>query len=272
MSHHLRFEMLAKSGYVARGVVFLLIAGLALFSGVAGGEADSKSALTSLLQQPFGRIWVGLIGLGLLGFVAWRLAQSIADSDGHGSDTKARVIRAALLGSAVTYVGLAVYALGHAVGLGSGSGESGEKGLAQWIMSQPFGAYLAIAVGLGFMVGGVVTAAKGVMRKFEKYLRIPEDKKALTWICIYGLVARGVVFAVTGILFAYAGMTVDPDQAGSISDALQWLRSLPFGSVIYVVIAAGLAAFGIYNLVEARYRTVRGPDLTEIKHSVALGR
>ncbi len=74
MSHHLRFEMLAKSGYVARGVVFLLIAGLALFSGVAGGEADSKSALTSLLQQPFGRIWVGLIGLGLLGFVAWRLA------------------------------------------------------------------------------------------------------------------------------------------------------------------------------------------------------
>lgn len=272
MSHHLRFEMLAKSGYVARGVVFLLIAGLALFSGVAGGEADSKSALTSLLQQPFGRIWVGLVGLGLLGFVAWRLAQSIADSDGHGSDTKARVIRAALLGSAVTYVGLAVYALGHAVGLGSGSGESGEKGLAQWIMSQPFGAYLAIAVGVGFIVGGVVTAAKGVMRKFEKYLRIPEDKKALTWICIYGLVARGVVFAVTGILFAYAGMTVDPDQAGSMSDALQWLRSLPFGSVIYVVIAAGLAAFGIYNLVEARYRIVRGPDLKEIKHSVALGR
>jgi hypothetical protein len=263
-----RFETLAKSGYVARGVVFLLISGLALFSGVAGENSDSKSALTTLLEQPFGRIWVGLIGLGLFGFVAWRLAQSLLDSDGHGSNARGRITRAALFASAVTYFSLAVYALGHAVGMGSGTGGSGERSAAEWIMSQPFGPYIAIAVGLGFVVGGGITAAKGILRKFERYLHIPARQTATTWICVYGLVARGVVFATTGLLFIYAGIEVDANQAGSMADALQWLRRLPFGSVIYVLIAAGLAAFGIYNLVEARYRIVRGPDLSEMKDAL----
>lgn len=236
------FELLARSGYAARGIVFLLVAGLALLSGVAGGNADTKSAVATLLEQPFGRVWVGMIGAGLLGFVAWRLAQSLADSDGHGTDNKAVVIRTAMLGSAVTYLGLASYALGHAFSIGTGSGGSSEKGLAQWVMSQPFGSYLAIMIGIGFIVGGVVTSAKGLTRKFEKYLRFPDANGVVSMVCIYGLVARGVVFAISGILFAYAGFTVNPERAGSISEALSWLRQLPFGAVLYVAVALGLAA------------------------------
>ncbi len=270
MPVNLRFELLAKFGYAARGIVFLLVAALALFSSLSGGKADTKSALVTLLEQPFGRLWVGLIGLGLLGFVAWRLAQSIADSDGHGSGGKAIVVRAALFGSALTYVSLAIYALSHALLIGGTSEGSGEQGLAQWIMSQPFGSYLAIAVGIGFIIGGVVTAAKGILRKFEKYVQVPDKHGIVAWICVYGLVARGVVFAVTGILFAYAGFLVEPGQAGSMSDALQWLRQLPFGSIVYLVVAAGLAAFGIYNLVEARYRVVRGPSLSDVKGAVPI--
>ncbi|NEJ73094.1 DUF1206 domain-containing protein [Rhizobium phaseoli] len=270
MSKSLRFDVLAKGGYTARGVVFLLIAGLALFSGVAGGRPETKSALSTLLGQPFGRVWVGLIGLGLLGFVAWRLAQSLADSDGHGRDGKALVIRAALLGSAITYLGLAGYALSRAVYLSGGSEGSGEKGLAGWIMSQPFGSYLAIAVGAGFVIGGIVTVVKGITRKFERYVKIPDNKGIVTLICVYGLVARGVVFAITGLLFAYAGFRVDPQQAGSMGDALEWVHQLPFGSFLYIIVAAGLSAFGIYNLVAARYRVISGPSLADAKRSLPL--
>ena len=137
-------------------------------------------------------------------------------------------------------------------------------------MSKPFGSYLAIAVGIGFIVGGVVTAYKGLARKFERYLRIPDRNRVLTSICIYGLVARGAVFVIIGILFAYAGFRVAPEQAGSMSDALEWLRQLPFGSILYIAVAAGIAAFGIYNLIEARYRVVRGPDLTAVKQPISL--
>lgn len=267
MSQGFRFDLLAKSGYAARGIVFLLVGGLALFSGFAGGRPEAKSALSTLLSQPLGRLWVGAIGFGLFGFVCWRLAQAVADTDDHGTGAKGIAIRSALIASAVTYFGLSGYALGHAFLSGTGGEGSGERSLAQWIMSQPFGSYLAIAVGIGFVGGGAVTSIKGATRKFERYLRIPESQVIVTWICVYGLVARGIVFAIVGVLFVIAGLRVDPQRAGSMADALQWLRGMPFGAALYTAVAAGLAAFGVYNLVEARYRIIRSPSLNEIRRS-----
>ncbi|WP_052754163.1 hypothetical protein [Neorhizobium galegae] len=71
----------------------------------------------------------------------------------------------------MTYLGLAAKALGHNISAGAGGEAWDEGGLAHWIISQPVGSYLAIAVGAA---GGAVTAAKGVQRKFEKYLRLPQ--------------------------------------------------------------------------------------------------
>lgn len=258
-----RFEWLARSGYGARGIVFLLVAGLATFSSFGGGKADTKSALDVVLDQPLGTVWLALIALGLLGFVAWRLAQSLANADGHDDSFKSYLIRVALFGSAVTYTGLAVYAFQNTLGMGS-SGGGGEHSLAAWAMSQPFGRYLAGAIGAGFLVGGIVTALKGITRRFERYFDLRESQPLLL-ICVYGLVARGAVFAIVGIFFCYAAITVDPSQAGSMSDALTWVRQLPSGGVLYLVVAIGLAAFGIYNLVEARYRRVRSPSMADLR-------
>lgn len=266
-----KFEWLARTGYAARGVVFLLIAALALFSSFGGGRPDTKNALDSLLQQPFGRIWLGLIGLGLVGFVAWRLAQSLADADNHGSGAKSMVVRAALFGSAATYAGLALYAFTHALSTGGGGEGGGEQGMAAWAMSQPFGRFLAGAIGIGLVIGGGVTIYKGVTQRFRRYLKLPSDRHGpLALLCVYGLAARGVVFAIVGIFFTYAAFRVDPQQAGSTADALEWIRQLPFGAVLYLAVAAGLAAFGIYNFVEARYRTVQTPALDQARHSLPV--
>ncbi|KQV36725.1 MULTISPECIES: DUF1206 domain-containing protein [unclassified Rhizobium] len=262
------FELLARVGYAARGVVFILVSGLALFSGFGGGGPEAKSALQVLLDQPLGRVWVFSIGLGLLGFVSWRLAQSLADADRHGAAGKGLLIRAALFGSALTYTSLAFYALGQATLFAGGQGGSGEKDLASWMMSQPFGSYLAIFVGLGFVAGGVVTAAKGTTGKFERYLQNLPEHTVIRSICVYGLVARGIVFALVGVLFVYAGKHVNPDEAGSTADALNWLRQLPFGSLLYVAVALGLAAFGAYNFVEARYRVVKVPSIDDTRHAL----
>lgn len=266
-----KFEWLARAGYAARGVVFLLISGLALFSSFGGGRPDTRNALDSLLQQPFGRIWLGLIGLGLAGFVAWRLAQSLADADNHGPGWKSVAIRAALFGSAATYAGLAIYAFAHALANDSGGGGNGEESMAAWAMSQPFGRFLAAAIGLGFVIGGCVTAYKGFSQRFRRYLKLPGDRNGpLALLSIYGLAARGVLFAIVGIFFTYAAFSLDPQQAGSTADALEWIRQLPFGAFLYLVVAAGLAAFGLYNFVEARYRIVDAPTLEKARHSLPV--
>lgn len=260
-----KFELLARAGYAARGIVFILVSGLALFSGFGNGGPEAKSALQTLLGQPLGRVWLFAIGVALLGFVSWRLAQSLADADQHGADGKGLLIRAALFASAVTYASLAFYALGHATFFVAAKGGSGEKDLASWIMAQPFGSYLAILVGISFIAGGIVTALKGVTRKFERYLQTLPERTIMRLICVYGLVARGVLFGSVGILFVYAGIHVNPDEAGNTADALNWLRQLPFGSALYLTAAFGLAAFGIYNFVEARYRVVKIPSVEETR-------
>jgi len=259
-----KYQLMARAGYSARAAVFFLVGGLALFSGLAGGKSDTKSALDALIEQPMGRIWVGGIALGLLGFVLWRLAQSLGNADGQNHDLQGTFIRTALFGSAVAYAGLALYAVDRALALGAQGNDGSEKGLATWAMSQPFGRYLAGAIGAGFVVGGIVTIAKGAMRKYERYLS-PEvrGRRPLTIACIYGLCARGALFVIVGGFFVYAAVKVAPAEAGSLSDALNWIRGLPFGGILYSVVAIGLASFGFYNLIQARYRIVRAPDFPQ---------
>lgn len=269
-----KFQLMARAGYGARAAVFFLVGGLALFSGLSGGKSDTRSALDTLLRQPFGRIWVALIALGLLGFVAWRLAQSLGNADRQDRNARGTAIRIALFGSALAYMGLAYYAVDRALGLGTQSNGGGEKGLAEWVMSQPIGRYVAAAIGIGFIVGGIVTIAKGVFRKYEQYLSADaRGNRPITIACIYGLTARGVLFVIVGAFFIYAAIVVSPEQAGSIADALNWLRGLPFGGVLYTLVALGLASFGLYNVIQARYRIVRepkiGPNIGKIARQTA---
>jgi len=70
-----------------------------------------------------------------------------------------------------------------------------------------------------------------------------------------------VLLAVTGGFFVYAALAVDPAQAGSLTDALDWLRGLPFGFALYALSALGLIAFGVYSVIEARFRKVDAPDI-----------
>lgn len=269
MPNELRFEWLARFGYAARGIVYVLVGGMALLSSFGGGEADQESALQMVLDQPFGWIWLGLIGVGLIGFIVWRLAQSILNADGQENNAKGYLIRGAMFVSAATYTGLASYAIGHALSLsfGSGSGNSKESWTA-WLMQQPFGRYLVAIVGLAVLGAGVAQIAKGIAKRYRRYLRLsPAEHRVLDLTCAYGLAARGVVFLIVGSFFLYAAWAVDPAQAGSTADALAWVRRMPMGALLYGLIAVGLIAFGAYGLIEARYRIVRAPAISDAKRA-----
>ena len=48
----------------------------------------------------------------------------------------------------------------------------------------------------------------------------------------------------------------DPNQARGLGGALAALAQQPYGPWILAIVAIGLVAYGIYLLVEARYRRV----------------
>lgn len=263
------FEKLARVGYGTRGIVYLLVGGLALLSVFGGGsDVDSRSALNVVLRQPFGQAWLWVIAAGLLGFVLWRLAQALLDADNHGKSLKGLAVRGGLLVSAVTYGALAFYAARNAMRFASESGGSGNDGLVAWLMGQPYGRYLVGAVGLAIAGAGIAHISKGLTHGYRKYFDARARQHSLIEpVCTYGLAARGVLFVVIGGLFIFAAVVVQPEQAGTLSEAMSWLRNLPFGALIYAAAALGLFAFGAYGLIEARYRHVDGPSLADVKQA-----
>uniref|UniRef100_UPI0031010ADB DUF1206 domain-containing protein n=1 Tax=Neorhizobium sp. EC2-8 TaxID=3129230 RepID=UPI0031010ADB len=258
-----KLEWLARSGYAARGIVYVLIAGMASLSTFGGGEPDSKSALQIVLEQPFGQIWLGLIGIGLIGFILWRVAQSVLNTDRHENNAKGYLVRAGLLVSAATYSGLAFYAVGQALHLGFGASSSGgRESWTAWLMQQPFGPYLVAGLALGIIGAGCAQAIKGIKRGYLRYFESGfEHRAVLNGICAYGLLARGIIFLIIGGFFVYAAFAVDPNQAGGMADALAWVRRLPFGAILYGLVAIGLFAFGLYGLIEAWNRIVQPPSM-----------
>lgn len=265
--------LVARTGYAARGVVYLLIGGLAVLSvvGYGGKTADSKGALSTLTDEPWGFAALIVIGLGLFCYALWRAVQALLDVDDHGRNAKGMTIRGSLLVSAVTHALLGVYAISLPFTLRSDSG-SGSKDAAAMILQQPFGRYLLGVVSLAILGAGVAHIWKGVSGRFKQRLALSERQMTVLGpFCAFGLAARGVVFLIVGSFFAYAAYTFDADQAGGAAAALRWLRTQDYGAALLLVIAAGLFAFGSYSVIEAIWRRIDTAEVERQAEQVSRG-
>lgn len=253
---------LARSGYAARGVVYLIVGAFAFLAGIGSGDTvGTKGAIQQLLGQPFGATLLWIMIVGLVAYVAWRLTQAISDPEGHGTDAKGLLIRAGLIGSAVAYTLLTLFTLGllgSSIGDSSGGGGGGDflSGLLGWKYSN----YLVYVVALVPLGVGIAHIIKGWKAKFEKYFYAGEH--IMRWvrpISRAGLVARGVAFLiVAGMLFS-GGARYEPTDPPGLEDALNALQSLPFGAFWLSLVGLGLVAFAAYSFSEAIWRRIDMP-------------
>ncbi len=253
--------ILARAGYGARGIVYLLIGWLAALAafGQGGQTTDSRGALERMMLAPLGDVLLWSMVVGLLGFALWRGIQAIKDTDHHGMAAKGIVIRAALLISAITHTMLAFFAVSLIFTLGSSSGGSGSgsKDAATWLMSQSFGRWVVAAVGVALVGAGVAHVIKAMKTQFDRHFNMPTQVQYWAYpICRFGLIIRGLVFAIVGAFFIMAAYQFDPSEAGGIAEVFTMLRSQIFGKTLLVLVASGLFAFGIYSLLEAIYRRI----------------
>jgi hypothetical protein len=268
------FELLARAGYGARGMVYMLLGGLALASATIGAESaeGSSDALSRILALPFGRFLIGGVAIGLLGFILWRLAQGFLDADNVGSDMKGVVGRSASLVSAGTNTFLMLAAASIALaGIGQDGGE-GESQASGWLLQQPFGPYFLGAVAIGVVGAGLVQIWRSISGDYRKHLDLPKaHEPLLNAICQFGIAARGALIAVVGGFVFYAALTVEPEEAGGITDALNFLLELPYGSWFYGLAALGLVAYGGYSIIQGLFRRMDAPDLADVKRALPTG-
>jgi hypothetical protein len=251
--------MLARGGYAARGVLYLIIGIFALLAAHDSTKPkDSHGSLEALLAQPFGYFLVGLVVAGLLAFAAWRVLQATRDVDHHGKDFKGLIIRAGLLAGGLVNGALAIFALGLLVKIKSSGNSAGQTKdwlahLLSWEHSNLL-VYLIALIPLGV---GIAHIFKGWKASFEKYFEAGEDvMRYVRPVSRFGLIARGVVFIEIALLLAVSGSAYQAVDPPGMKEALDALQHLPAGWLALIVMALGLIAFSVYSFSEAFWRKI----------------
>jgi hypothetical protein len=251
-------ERAGRWGYAAKGLVYILVAYLALDAALGPGSAeDSRGALGSLEDEMFGHAILAVIAAGLLLYALWRAYQAVANPD--GDDLRKRAVSAFVC---VINLGLAAEAARLAGARFVPSGPESNGNAAQhWsgvLMSKPYGVWL---VG----IGGLLFAGYGIGRMYHAFKAKLDDQLRLSqlaadrrrWIihtCRFGIAARGVVFVLIGIFLVQAARHAQPSEAKDFGQSLGEVQKQPFGPILLAIVAAGLLAYGLYELVRARYR------------------
>lgn len=249
----------ASAGLVAFGVVHLLIGWLAiqLALGESEGSASSSGALQQLAEQPFGKVLVWLVAIGMLLLVLWK---GIDAAVGHPEETDAtsrlrkRLVSA---GKAVLYAVIAVSAVTVATGSGSSSKGGGTDSTTAKLMDLPAGQLIVGAIGLAIIAIGIALLVMAYKESYLKRLdgegRSGTSGTAFRWLGRAGHVAKGIALGIVGGLFMFAAITHEADKSGGLDQALRTVLQQPFGAVLLVAMGLGFAAYGLFCFAEARY-------------------
>ncbi len=253
-------ERLARLGFAAKAVLYMTVGALAARAALGlGGNAtpDSRAAMRSLLEQSYGRVLVGIVAIGLIGYAAWRIVEGVKDPERRGRGAKGIAMRARSIGTGILHAGLALSAVRLAM-YQADSGGGQQKSWAARALATPGGEIALWGVALALMGYGVYQIYKGVKAKLDKRLTLGRmsyrARHALVAVSRFGIAARGVVFGAVGLLIMRAAQQHDPNEAGGIREALRELIAL--GQWPFVAISVGLIAYGVYQLIEARYRRI----------------
>jgi hypothetical protein len=260
-------ELAARAGYGARGVVYLLIGGFAVLAAVElrRRPAGAREALESFVEWPLGPVWLGAVAAGLGGFVLWRLLQAFLDADRRGRRPADLLFRAGQAFSALLYGVLAWTALEVLDGVDDiREGEAGADPAAL-LLAAPLGGTLllaAAAVTAGSAIGNLL---KAVSSRFGRELVCTTAlRRLLVPVGRAGYAARAGVFAGVAVVLTEIGLDLAVADQGTLGATLSKLEKLPGGSALLLVTGSALIAFGLWGLIEARFRRIRVPEALEL--------
>jgi hypothetical protein len=256
-------EHLARVGLVAYGVVHLLVAWLAIqlaWFGGNGQSADQSGAMATLAESPVGKPLLWIVAIGLIALAVWQAAEVLRWRSGWSASGKERTKALRKSGNslvkAIIYVVLAVLAIRFATGTGQSSSSSQQETTAG-VFGWPGGQFLVGAAGLVLIGVGAWHVRKGLNKHFLKQIDTTGCSQSairlVTRLGQVGFPGKGVALAGVGVLLIWAAVTFDPSKAQGLDGALHGVLELPFGRILLALVAVGIASFGAFCFVRARY-------------------
>jgi hypothetical protein len=253
-------EYLARGGFVGYGVIHVLFAWLALqvAFGHSSNESDQSGALSYVAQQPGGKFLLVIIAIGMVALALWQLFEAIVGES--GPQTKQAIAERVLSGCRVVLYGYFAYLAIKVISGANASQAQRQKSTTSNVMSHAGGRWLVGIAGVVVVAVGIGLALNGLLKKFEEHLNTaqmrPSVRKTVRRLGMAGYTAKGVAYAIVGILLVSAAVTYDPNKATGLDGALKTLAGHGWGVWLLVLIAVGILAFGVYCFFQARYRKV----------------
>ena len=258
----LRF--LERLGYAARGSLYtvmgLLALGIALSVG-GGKTTDLSGSLMVLIANPYGKLVLVVMAIGLAAYSLWGFIRAIYDPLHRGSTASGYMARLGFVTSAVSYGAIVILALQILAGSGGASGDSTKTTIAS-ILNHPGGGPLTIVIGIiaiGVGLGQFLEAYRATFKKDLKGAEMSERERTIVVrLGRFGMFARGVIFLVIGWFLVQAGLHHDPGQVQGFGGAFMFLLGQPFGRVLLGIVALGFVALGLHSFACARWIRLMG--------------
>ncbi len=254
VERHPATRLLARGGFVANGVVHLLVG--ALIIGVAFGgraDADQTGAFRAIAAVPLGFVVLWVVAALLAALGGWHVSEGLVE--GHRRDGLERWgLRVSEWGQAAVFLFFA--GLSAAVALGAEPrADEAARDASRGILSVPGGVFVIGLVGAGVIVAGVVFVVMGVRRSFRSKVALPDDAtgRTATVLGVIGFVAKGLALTAVGLLLVVAAVRSRAERSGSLDAAIRALVDLPYGPALVVAIGAGLVAYAVFCGFRARF-------------------
>jgi hypothetical protein len=255
-------EHLARLGYASKAIIYAIVGLLAILTAAnrGGRITDTSGALRVVARQPFGGTLLIVLAVGLCGYAVWRLLDAIADPDRHGTSAGGLVAR---IGNAIRgciYGALGLEAIRMLRGLRGSSGNEATMWTAR-VLDVPFGAIIVAVAGVIIAIYGVsetINSLRGRHDPKVDWAAIRADLRiAVEAICRFGVGVRGGLIATLGVFLVRAAFTHNPREAAGSRESMLRLIGLIEGRWWLALIAAGVLAYAVDQVVHARYRRIR---------------
>ena len=253
-------EVAARIGFVARGLIYLVIGVIAVqIARGGGGQADRGGALAKIAASRFGPAVLWLLVAGFLGLTLWRLSEAAFGVHGPGGQKTGERLKS--LARAVLYGFFFVSTLKLVLGTSSGAtvnGDDQSRTLTARVMAHSGGRLLIGVIGVVVVIIGLFLIRESWTGEFLKRMRVTPARfrPGVKQLGIVGGVARGAVTTLAGVFLVVAAIRFNPSKAEGVDGTLRSFADTPLGPLLLLLVALGLIAFGLFSWCEARWRQV----------------